>query len=55
MHDVYGGTDALTPFIPQIPLRRLGEPEDVAEAALFLVSEKAAYIHGATLDIGGER
>ena len=55
MHDVYGGTDALTPFIPQIPLRRLGEPEDVAEAVLFLVSEKAAYIHGATLDIGGGR
>ena len=55
IHDAYGGSDALAPIIPQIPLRRLGEPEDVAEAALFLVSEKAAYIHGAILDIGGGR
>jgi NAD(P)-dependent dehydrogenase (short-subunit alcohol dehydrogenase family) len=38
-----------------IPLGRIGEPDEVAEAALFLASDKASYIHGAILDIGGGR
>jgi 3-oxoacyl-[acyl-carrier protein] reductase len=37
----------------QIPLGRLGAPEDVAAAALFLASDGAAYITGATLDVNG--
>lgn len=36
-----------------IPLGRLGLPEDVAHAALFLASPMAAYITGATLDVNG--
>lgn len=36
-----------------IPLGRLGLPEDVAQAALFLASPMAAYITGATLDVNG--
>ncbi len=36
-----------------IPLGRLGRPEDIAHAALFLASEMAAYITGATLDVNG--
>ena len=38
-----------------IPLRRIGQPEDVAEAALFLVSEKASYITNAVLAVDGGR
>ena len=37
----------------QVPLRRFGKPEEVADAALFLASKKAAYITGTTLDISG--
>ncbi len=37
----------------QIPLGRLGSPEDVAAAALFLASDGAAYMTGATLDVNG--
>jgi 3-oxoacyl-[acyl-carrier protein] reductase len=37
----------------QIPLGRLGAPEDVAAAALFLASDGAAYMTGATLDVNG--
>jgi 3-oxoacyl-[acyl-carrier protein] reductase len=37
----------------QHPLKRLGAPEDVARAALFLVSEEASWITGVTLDIAG--
>jgi 3-oxoacyl-[acyl-carrier protein] reductase len=36
-----------------IPLGRLGLPEDVAHAALFLASPMASYITGATLDVNG--
>ena len=37
------------------PLGRIGEPEDVAQATVFLVSESASWITGATLDISGGR
>lgn len=36
-----------------VPVGRLGRPEDIAEAILFLVSEEASYITGATLDVNG--
>lgn len=35
------------------PLGRVGEPEDIAKAALFLASEEAAWITGATLNVDG--
>ncbi len=37
----------------QIPLGRLGAPEDIANAVAFLASDKAAYITGATLHVNG--
>ena len=37
----------------QIPLMRLGEPEDIAKAVLFLVSDNATYITGQTLHVDG--
>jgi NAD(P)-dependent dehydrogenase (short-subunit alcohol dehydrogenase family) len=36
-----------------IPLGRLGEPADVANACLFLASELSSYITGATIDVNG--
>lgn len=36
-----------------IPLGRLGLPEDIAHAALFLASPMASYITGATIDVNG--
>ena len=38
-----------------IPLQRVGTAEEVAKAALFLVSEDASYITGATLLVDGGR
>jgi NAD(P)-dependent dehydrogenase (short-subunit alcohol dehydrogenase family) len=38
-----------------IPLGRIGEPEDIAKAALFLTSDDAAYISGVVLRVDGGR
>jgi 3-oxoacyl-[acyl-carrier protein] reductase len=37
----------------QIPLGRFAQPEEIAEAVCFLVSDQAAFITGATLDVNG--
>jgi 3-oxoacyl-[acyl-carrier protein] reductase len=36
-----------------IPLKRMGEPEDVANAVLFLASDNASYITGQTINVDG--
>ena len=40
-------------MIARIPLRRLGQPQDVANAFVFLASEEASYITGVTLSVDG--
>jgi len=40
-------------LLAQIPLGRLGKPEDVAAAVLFLASPKASYVTGATVHVNG--
>jgi NAD(P)-dependent dehydrogenase (short-subunit alcohol dehydrogenase family) len=43
------------PEYDMIPLRRIGQPEDVAEAAVFLASDKASYITNTILPVDGGR
>ena len=40
-------------LLDQIPLKRLGTPEDVASAVRFLLGDGAGYITGTTLDVNG--
>ncbi|MFB3778094.1 MAG: SDR family NAD(P)-dependent oxidoreductase [Bryobacteraceae bacterium] len=40
-------------WMAQTPVRRLGQPEEVAAAIVFLASEAASYITGATLHVNG--
>jgi NAD(P)-dependent dehydrogenase (short-subunit alcohol dehydrogenase family) len=43
------------PEYDMIPLRRIGRPEDVAQAAVFLASDKASYITNSILPVDGGR
>ena len=45
--------DARQQLITQIPLKRLGEPEDIASAIVFLAGPTASYITGTTLHVNG--
>ncbi len=45
--------EVIEPMIARIPLRRLGQPEDIANAFVFLASEKASYISGVVLSVDG--
>jgi acetoacetyl-CoA reductase len=40
-------------ILPLIPVGRLGEPEEVARVAVFLASDEAGFITGATLSVNG--
>lgn len=43
----------IQPLINSIPLHRIGEPEDIANAFVFLASDKASYITGQVLGVDG--
>ncbi len=45
--------DVLDKFISMTPARRLGEPEDIASAFLFLASDEASFVNGAVLSVDG--
>jgi acetoacetyl-CoA reductase len=40
-------------ILPQIPVRRLGEPEEIARCVVFLVADEAGFITGSTLTANG--
>ena len=48
-----GGTEYLETIKAAHPMRRLGEPSEVAEAILFLASDQASFITGAVLPVDG--
>ena len=47
------GDDVRKKLLEQVPLRRLGTPEDVAGAVMFLLDDAAGYVTGTTLHVNG--
>ena len=45
--------EQVTRLQANVPVGRLGEAEDVANAAVYLASSEASYVTGATLNING--
>ena len=45
--------EVLDKFIGMTPVRRLGEPEDIANAYVFLASDEASFVNGAVLSVDG--
>ena len=52
----YGGAQGLAAIEGKLPARRMGTAEDIANACLYLASDAAAYVSGASLEVfgGGE-
>jgi len=45
--------DAVSNLMSLVPYKRIGEPEDIAQAATWLVSYAADYVTGATMFVEG--
>ncbi len=43
----------LDKYLARIPLRRIADPEEVADVVVFLASDRASYMTGATVDVSG--
>ena len=50
-----GGAELMRRVAPTIPLGRVGQPEEIAQAAIWLLSPAASYMHGTTIDVSGGR
>ena len=53
IHARAGMAQRIEKVAPRLPMKRAGEPEEVANAVLWLASEEASYVTGAILDVGG--
>ncbi|MDY0406030.1 2,4-dienoyl-CoA reductase [Virgibacillus sp. 179-BFC.A HS] len=50
---LFESTEAAQRTIQSVPLKRLGKPEEIAELASFILSDKAAYMNGEVVTLDG--
>lgn len=55
IHGPAGGRERISKLLPEVPLKRVGTPEEVAESILWLLSDAASYVNGTIVDVGGGR
>jgi NAD(P)-dependent dehydrogenase (short-subunit alcohol dehydrogenase family) len=53
IHAAAGAADRVDRVAARIPLRRAGEPHEIARAIAWLLSKEASYVTGATLRVAG--
>ena len=52
-HDAWGTPEALNALLTLIPYKRIGQPEDIGNAAVWLASDDSDYVNGTTLFVDG--
>lgn len=55
IHASAGDAGRLDRIAPSVPMQRAGEPEEIAEAVAWLISDAASYVTGSTLRVSGGR
>lgn len=55
IHAKGGAPDRAARLAHKVPMQRVGTPDEIAQAILFLLSPEASYITGTTLDVSGGR
>ena len=50
-----GCVDLMREMAPTIPIGPVGQPEEIAQAAIWLLSPAASCVHGTTVDVTGGR
>lgn len=55
IHESQGAVGRLERLAPLIPVKRAGTAEEVAQVAVWLMSDEASYVTGTTLDVSGGR
>ncbi|HEY8612417.1 MAG TPA: SDR family oxidoreductase [Roseomonas sp.] len=52
-HDDYGGEERARSIAPLIPMRRVGAPDEVADAVIWLLSDRASFVTSTLVDVAG--
>jgi NAD(P)-dependent dehydrogenase (short-subunit alcohol dehydrogenase family) len=55
IHTSSGPNDRVARIVPTVPMKRIGTPDEVAQAILGLMSDAASYVTGAIIDVSGGR
>lgn len=55
IHEDAGDPQRLARLAPRIPLGRAGEPDEIANAIAWLLSDEASYVTGTTIRVAGGR
>jgi NAD(P)-dependent dehydrogenase (short-subunit alcohol dehydrogenase family) len=55
IHEPAGGRERVAKLLAEVPMGRVGTPDEVAECILWLLSDQASYVTGTIVEVGGGR